>query len=537
VPTALASSGRVSAAVFASRILGLVREVFFAALFGAGGVADAFQVAFRIPNLLRDLFAEGALSSAFVPTFTAALHDDGPQRAHDLANLTLTVQLLATGAVTVTGLVFAEPITYWISDGFAGDADKVALAAQLTRILMPFLAIVALAAVWMGMLNARRHFVMPALAPALFNVVSIASGGVAWALGGSMEDGVLVWAVGTLVAGGAQAVVQLPTLWRMGYRPALRLAGALSDPGVRRIARLMGPAVIGVAAIQINIFVNTRFAGSLGDGAVSQLTYAFRLFFLPLGVFGVALATVATTSVSEEAARGDKSALAARAAESASAAWMLTGASAVGLWVLADPVCTVVYRHGQTTASDVAGIAWALRAYVCGLVSYSLVKILAPAYYSVDKSRIPIIGSVSAVAVNILFNALTYRQLGVPGIALGTALGATTNVLVLRLSLSRAIAPPPTEGRSRKLLALLAANAAMAVVIWAAWWAADLGLTAWLGPELGAGRVWMTSIPLAAVIALGFFAYVTVLRRVGYPGADQLARLPAGIWRRLRRRR
>ncbi len=534
---ALASSGRVSAAVFASRILGLVREVVFAALFGAGAVADAFQVAFRIPNLVRDLFAEGALSTAFVPTFTAAMAEEGKEGAFRLANLTASAQLLATGVLTVVGLLLAEDITIWISDGFAGDATKVALATSLTKILMPFLAVVALAAVWMGMLNAQRRFVMPALAPALFNVASIAAGGVVWLLGTDANDGVMVWAVGTLVAGAVQAGVQLPALWRMGYRPWLRFRGMTTHPGVRRIARLMAPAILGVAAIQISVFVNTRFAGSLGDGAVSQLSYAFRLFFLPLGVFGVALATVATTSVSEEAAKGDRAAIAARAAESVSAAWMLTSASAVGLLVLAVPVCTLVYRHGQTTASDVVAIAWALQAYVLGLVSYSIVKILAPAYYSVDRPRIPIAASVTGVVVNVTFNALTYERLGAPGIALGTALGATANVAILWLSLERVIAAPPSAQRGKKLGALALANGLLGVVVWGGWWMAERGLDAWLGTELVGMRVWLSALPLLAVIAVGFWVYVGVLQRSGYPGADQLARLPAAIGRRLRPRR
>ena len=302
----LRASGSVSLAILGSRVLGLLREVGFAALFGAGAVADAYQVAFRIPNLLRDLLAEGALSSAFVPTFTAALERDGEAAAYDLGNLVLGAIAIVTGLLTALGLLFTEPLVVLMSEGFAGDAAKVELAARLCRIMMPLLALVSLGAVWMGMLNARRRFVLPALAPAVFNLVSLAAGVVVWAVGDAIGPGIVVWSAGTLLAGVVQAGIQLVALWRLGYRPRARIRGMLTHPGVRRIAALMGPAVIGVAAVQVSVFVNTRFAGSLGDGPVAQLGYAFRLFFLPLGIFGVALATVTTTSVSEAAAAGDR---------------------------------------------------------------------------------------------------------------------------------------------------------------------------------------------------------------------------------------
>jgi putative peptidoglycan lipid II flippase len=534
VPDSLRSTGRVSAAVLASRVLGLGREIAFAALFGAGAVADAYTVAFRIPNLLRDLLAEGALSSAFVPTFTAALQNEGKARADALGNLVLSVILLLTGALTLFGMLFSEQLVIAMAQGFAGDDAKVELAARLTRVMMPILALVSLGAVWMGMLNAQRRFVVPALAPAVFNVVSIVAGVVVWLWRGSVEHGVMVWSAGTLAAGLAQALVLLPSLWTLGYRPALRLRGAWSDPGMRRIARLMAPAVIGVAAVQINIFVNTGFAGSLGDGPVAQLGYAFRLFFLPLGVFGVALATVTTTHVSEEAAKGDKTALAERVADSQSAGLMLTSASAVGLVVLAVPVTVLVYRHGQTSLADAHAIALVLQAYVLGLVPYSLVKILAPGFYGVDRPRIPLIASLCAVAINIVFNALTYRQLGAPGIALGTTLGAVVNYLVLRLAFRRVIGPLPAPARMKRLGGLAIGNAVLAGVAWGGYRGAE-ELLGRLGVSIASVPV--LAIVLVIVIAAAFMAYAGVLRSFGYPAAQQLWSMPAKILRRLRPRK
>ena len=291
----LRSSGSVSAAVALSRVLGLARMSIFSRLLGAGALADAYSVAFRIPNLLRDLLAEGALASAFVPTFTAA-HQRSEADARALADLVASALLLLTGLLTLLGVVYAEAIVLAITDGW-GPA-KVAQTAALARLMMPILALVSLGAVWMGVLNARRHYARAALAPALFNLVSIAVGVALWLLGVDGEAAVTGWSVGTLAAGAAQTLYQLPALWRLGYRPRLRLRGLLHDPDLRRIVRLMLPAVAGVAAVQLNVFVNTRFAASLGDGPVAQLEYAFRIFFLPIGVFGVALATVTATRVS-----------------------------------------------------------------------------------------------------------------------------------------------------------------------------------------------------------------------------------------------
>jgi putative peptidoglycan lipid II flippase len=535
VSDSLRASGKLSAAILASRVLGLAREVVFAALFGAGAIADAYAVAFRIPNLLRDLFAEGALSSAFVPTFTSAMRQDGEARAHVLGHLTMSCILVVTGTLAALGLVFAEPIVLAFSAGFAGDADKVALATRLTRVMMPVFALVSLGAVWMGMLNAQRRFVVPAVAPALFNVASIGTGAVVWVVGGELEYGVLIWSVGTVVAGAIQAFVQLFALWRLGYRPRLRLAGAFRDPGVRRIARLMAPAVLGVAAVQLSVFVNTRFASSLGDGPVAQLNYAFRLFFLPLGMFGVALATVTTTSVSEAAADGDRPQLLQRAAESVSAAWLLVSASAVGLFVLAEPMITMIYRHGQTTAADAAAIAVVLQAFVVGLLPYSLVKILAPTFYTIDRPRIPLLASAIGVSVNVTFNALTYRELGAPGIALGTSLGAIANLVVLRLAFRRVVGQLPRPRWLRNLAALAVANLAMAVVVWAAWEGVEHGLATL---SLGRPLAFITMVmALGVVVGIGFVVFVGLCRTFGYPAADALWRMPMAIARKLRGRR
>ncbi len=529
----LKASGRVSVAIFGSRLLGLAREMVFAALFGAGAVADAFVTAFRIPNLFRDLLAEGALTAAFVPTFTSTLKKEGNDAAARLGDLMFGGMLALTGAMVGVALVFAEPIVAAISG--ITDPQNLALAVELTRVMMPLLCTFSLAAVWMGILNAQRRFVVPALAPAMFNLVSLSAGAAVWLIDGDAMLGVMVWSGGTLLAGLTQAGMQLAALWRMGQRPVPRLRGIMDNPGVRRVLRLMGPAVVGVAAVQLNVIINTRFSGLLGDGPVSQLSYAFRLFFLPLGVFGVALATVTTTSVSEAAADGDGRGIARRAGGSSAASWMLAGASAVGLWILAEPVCSLVYQMGETGPAEVAAIAACLQSYVIGLAPYSLVKVLAPSFYAVDKPRVPLLASVSGVLVNIAFNALTFRQLGAPGIALGTALGATTNVVILRIAFHRSFGPMFIGGAGRRLLGLLVGL----VVLGAAAWGGRVGLDVLAQSVPWSGLVGKLALggALSVVIAVAFLVYTGVLRAFGYPGAEMLWRLPAGIWRRVRGRR
>lgn len=533
MPGALQSSGSLSVAVAASRVLGLVRESLYSRLIGAGALADAYSVAFRIPNLLRDLLAEGALSSAFVPTFTASLVQEDRERAHRLADLALAGLLLLTGALGLLGAVFAEELVGLMTSGW--NHAKVVEAASLTRILMPLMTLVSVGAVWTGMLNAQRRYLPPAYAPALFNVVSVVVGVGLWLAGLDARHAILGWSIGTLAAGGAQTFMLLPPLWRLGYRPRLRLAGLLTHPGVRRIVTLMLPAIIGIAAVQINVFVNTRFAASLGDGSVAQIEFAFRIFYLPIGMFGVALATITTTQVSEEAARGDRSGLIGKTSEGLSALWMLTTASMVGLCALAEPIVALIYEGGKFTHADTLAVAAILRAYALGLVPYSMVKIVAPAFYAIDRPRLPLIASLTAVAVNIGFNAATYQTLGTPGLALGTSLGMLFNVVLLRIFFRRTVGTLARPGRWRELGWLALANLAMAAALLLGWYAAAQGLA-----RLAMTRPLDTLALVAAVtllVGLGFAVFVGVLRAGDFPGSAALARLPAGLWRRIRRRR
>ena len=369
-PVRVARAVWVSAAILTSRVLGLVRDQLFAALVGANRFSDAFVVAFRLPNLLRDLFAEGALSSAFVPAFAEADRNRGAQAAHRLASAVLAFVLVAVGTLVGVGELFAGPFVRALAPGLV-EHD---LAARLTREMMPFLLLVSLSAVAMGMLNARSRFTVPALAPALFNVGAIVTGLLLFILGYPPERAVLGWAAGTLLGGVLQLSVQLPALYALGFRFRPR-KGDLADPGVRRMFGLMGAAVLGLSATQVNIVVNTIFA-SREVGATTWLQCAFRLMQLPLGVFGVAIATVAGAGVAQRAAAKDMQSVKETLGSALRLLAFLNVPSAVGLAVLSRPIIGLVYQHGRFAAQDTLKTADALVFYAIGLYAYSGVKVL-----------------------------------------------------------------------------------------------------------------------------------------------------------------
>lgn len=520
----------------ASRVLGVARESMFSRLFGANWLTDAYIVAFRIPNLMRDLFAEGALSSAFVPTFAEALHKEGKERAFRLGNLIFTGVLLVTGLITLAGIVFAGEISSAMAAGFRGHAESYEAARWLARLMMPMLTVVSLSAVLMGMLNAQKIFGPPALAPALFNLGSIAVGGGIFLAGLGGKAAMTVWALGTLLGAVAQGAWQVPALWRQGWRPALVLGGLTTNPAVRRVLRLMLPAVLGMAAVQFNIFINTYFALRLGAGPQTHLTYAFRLFYLPIGLFGVALGTVTTSRVADEAARGDLAALGRRTSDGAMAVWLLALPSAIGLVLLAEPIVVLLYQGLAFTAADTAATVPVVRAYMLGVVPYSLVKVYVPAFYSLDRPRLAMFASLAAVAANVLWNALTHETLGAAGIAFGTTVAALVNFAVLRAAFGRLV-PGAGDGagpeRLRQALILIVGNVLLGGLVFAVWWAVERGLVGLPRPLERVGQ----PVALFATIGLGFVVYVAIMRRLGYPGAEELASLGGRVRSKLFGRR
>jgi len=521
---ALRSTLLVSAGTLASRLLGLVREQLFAALLGAGLFADAFVAAFRIPNLLRDLFAEGALSAAFVPTFAKVDKEEGRAAAYALANRVVGAILLLVGALTLLGIVFARPLVRLLVPGYAREPGKLELTASLAQLMMPFLLVVSLAALMMGMLNARGAFGRPALAPALFNLAAIGVG-VGLKLAGASQDAAVVgWSLGTLAGGVAQLGVQMPPLFGDGYRVRPKLRGTFDDPGVRRIAALMGPATAGLAATQLNIFINTQFASDQ-PGANAWLNYAFRLMYLPIGLFGVAIATVTASALARKAAERDLAGLKARLAQGLRYVAFLTVPSTVGLAVLAKPIIGLIYQHGRFTASDTAATALALVGYSLGLYAYSGVKVVAPAFYALDRAKVPVIASAAAVATNLSLNLAAHRWLGAQGLgflglAIGTSLGALVNLLVLVLSFRRFTwSVPGPHGLLAQLSRVTLASALMGAAVFAALWAVD-AMGAARGLDVTA--LWVRFARALGGVGLGTVLYAGLCRALRIGELDEL---------------
>ena len=522
-------AGVVSVAVLASRILGLVREQVFAVSFGAGKELDAFITAFRIPNLLRDLFAEGALSAAFVTTFTLELERRGEGAAWRLASLVVNALAIVVGGLCLLGIWFAPAITRAIAPGFADVPGKLELTVHLTRIMFPFLLLVALAAVAMGVLNTRNRFGIPAAASAFFNLGSIVGGlaCVAWLAPGYLgtvlasvrgtappldpaltSRAITGMALGTLIGGLLQLLVQVPSLWRVGYR--YRPLLSVRDPALRQVLRLMAPATIGAAAVQVNVFVNNNFASFLGNGPVSWLNVAFRLMQLPIGLFGVAIGTVTLPLVSRHAARGDTDAMRTSIRQALELVALLCVPAAAGLAWFGVPVIGLIYEHGRFTAADTAAAADALAGYAIGLAGSP--GRLAPAFYALATCARP---RVILIAINYALN-LFVRMLGfgATGLALSTSAVALANFGILLLML-------------RRRLGALGGGLTMAVVRIGV--ATGLMLVAALAVDATVAR-WM--VPGAAVARRALRVAVVVPVAVAALG---------GVWRsspsRLRRRR
>ena len=424
------SAGTVGIAVMCSRVLGLVREQIFAAMFGAGYAYDAFVVAFRIPNLLRDLFGEGALSAAFVTIFSRYDATKSQEETWRLASNVLVFFAILLSLVTLLGIVMAGPLVSLLAPGFSRVEGKAELTAWLTMIMLPFLVFISLSAVVMGMLNTRGRFFVPAIASSFFNLGSIIGGvSLALILPRFGHPAIVGMAIGTLIGGILQLGVQLPALFQTGFRFFPHLD--LKDSGLHSILKLMVPATIGLSATQINIFVNTSFAASCAEGSVSWLNYAFRLVQLPIGLFGVAFAIAVMPLLARHAAKKDVPAIRTTLVSSLTMVFCLTIPATAGLILLSEPIIRLIFERGAFTALDTVATAQTLTLYAIGLFAYSANKILVPAFYAIDNTRYPVIASFMAVAANIVIIILTIDAFQHKAIALSTSCTMFLNFLFL----------------------------------------------------------------------------------------------------------
>jgi putative peptidoglycan lipid II flippase len=522
------SAGLISIATMASRLLGVAREVVLAALFGAsaGPAMDAYNVAFRVPNFLRDLFAEGAMTAAFVPTFTRTLASRGREAAWRLGNLVMNVLILVTTVCVILGIIFAEQITGFIASGhqFVSVPGKFELTVQLTRIMMPFLTTVAVAVAMMGMLNSLHRFFVPAFSPAMFNIATIIS---AFTLVPLMPmvglPPIAGIAIGTVLGGLGQIAVQWPALRKEGFRYQPILDSR--DPDLREILRLMGPGTLGLAAVQINVTVNTFLASTQPEGSVSFLQYAFRLMYLPIGLFGVSIATAALPDLSKQAADANKAAMRSTISSGLRMMLMLNVPATIGLIAIALPIVELILQRGMFGPADSAATAAALMFYAPGLLGYSAVKIASPSFYALGDSRTPVIASVTSVAVNLILNLMLVQSFGFRGLALGTAIAALVNAGILLVFLSRRLGGLDER---RVLISAIKIFAASLVMGLAAHYTA-----VWLADVLPGSAFRLKAIRVFGAIGVGVLALVAVARLLRI---DELDGAIKSVMRRFGRR-
>jgi putative peptidoglycan lipid II flippase len=480
-----------------SRVLGLVRDQVLSYYFGASDAMDAYRVGFRFPNLFRDLFAEGAMSAAFVPTFTRHLAESGKASAWRLASLVITTLVVITGTIVLLGIALADPLVHALAGKYAAVPGKLELTITLTRIMFPTLTLIALAAALMGMLNSLRHFFIPALSPAMFNVVTIlvavlivpfslpadatAARGTPGEIA-ALGPAITIVAISTVLGGVAQLALQLPTLAREGFR--FRPLFDWSDPGLRRVLLLMGPGTIGLAATQLNLVVNMALA-TRESGAQTWLDLAFRLMYLPIGLFGVSIATAVLPTVSSHVVARDTRGSRNTVSDGLALMMALNIPATVGLVVLAVPIVRVIFEHGRFTSADTLATAAALRFYALGLVGYSVVRIASPTFYALGRNRIPVIVSVITVIVNAALNYMLVQVLGFRGLALGTSIAALFNATVLFVLLHKSLDGLNEGALFRSLIRIVAASAVMgAVVLLVDQWLSRMGPAAPLGWQI-----------------------------------------------------
>ncbi|MDZ4723505.1 MAG: murein biosynthesis integral membrane protein MurJ [candidate division Zixibacteria bacterium] len=447
------SVGLVSIATFVSRITGLIREQVIAYYFGASTATDAFFTAFRIPNLLRDMFAEGALSSAFVPVFKEKLVKSTEPEAFRLVNVVMTFLILVVGLVTLLGILASPAIIFLTAHGFTSDPMKYELTVSLTRVMFPFLLLVSVGALVMGILNSFGRFGVPAFSSAMFNIGSIATLIILYAF---MDTPIYALAIGVLVGGFAQLVIQLPQLHKIGFRPRFRLEFFNED--LRKILRLFTPIVIGLSAGRINILVSTLLASFLIEGSISYLNYSFRLMHFPLGVFAVALGTVALPRLTELVVNGKITELADSFEKTINVNMLLIIPSTVFLAIMGRDLVTLIYQWGAFTETAVDGTALTLLHYSYGLIGFAAVRVTVPIFYALGDSKLPMIVSVISVGVNLALYYPLIRILDFAGLAAATSLAALLNFGLLLYLLPRKGVPVPVERLMVEWLKILLAS-------------------------------------------------------------------------------
>ena len=469
--------GIVSIAVMVSRILGLARETAIGYYFPAKTSADPFYLAFRIPNFLRDMFGEGILSKAFITTFLATEAEDGEEAAWNLTNRIFNLTFLVLVGITALGIIFAPVLVDVLArDNFDRNLDtlehfgfdsKIELAIYLTQLMFPYLLFVSFAAIAMGLLNSKGRFGIPACASTFFNVSSLVVGIGGYYLCPLVDiHPVTGMAIGVIVGGIAQFLIQVPSMYRVGfrYRPLL----SLRDPRVLQVVHLIGPAVLGVAAVQVNLLTNTFFITS-DSGWLTWISRAYRIMHLPIGIFGVAISTVALPQLARFVTAGETENFRDALSHALRLMLVLTIPAGIGLMILSEPICRLLYEWGATVEEDTIETAGILFVYAFGLCGFSTLKIVTDGFYAHKDIRAPVMVGICAVVLNICLNYLfIYRELFLDprAVVFSTVLTVTLNCGVLLLLLRRKVGRLGLRSLAMLVLKILIASTVMGIVCW-----------------------------------------------------------------------
>jgi len=460
------AAGAVSLATLFSRVLGLARDAVRAALLGAGALSDALDVAFKVPNLLRDLFAEGAFSGAFVPTLSGVREREGDEAAFAALNGVLSTMLLHVGLVVALLVAGADGVVRAITAERFAESAEFGFTVLLVRLLAPFLLFICLAVAAMGALNVFDRFFTPALSPALQNLTLVAGGGALLAFGAGGAGAAVPWAVLLLVGGALQFAVQLPALWRLGWRPSLRPDPWARRPETRAVLGRMLPVVGGLAATHVCIVINTKLATDV-VGGTSNLYYAFRLVHLPVGLVGVAVGTAVLAQASRSHARADGEGVRGTTEDALRVTLALALPAAAGLLALGEPLARMLYLWGAMEPAEARAIGATIRYFSPAVVFYCLVKVTVPVLYAQGRVRVPLLASLLAVGCNLAVAFSTYRTLQYRGLALAVGAGQAANWAVLAVALRIRLRPLLPGLLRRAVAAALCGGAA-------AWLAARL---------------------------------------------------------------
>ncbi len=443
-----------------SRVLGFVRDMVTAYFLGAGPGAEAFFIAFRIPNLLRRLFAEGALSAAFIPTYVDTLHREGRTDAERLARIVFTFATIVLALVTVIGIALSPWIVHLTAPGFFEDASKFELTVKLTRIMFPYIFFISLVALASGILNSMGHFAAPAAAPVVLNITMITVVGVFATFFGVAPYYALAW--GVVIGGILQLCLQVPFIIDFGVKIAPNFH--FRHPSLKKIGRLFVPAALAGAVYQLNVLVGSILA-SLIPGAVSWLWYADRIVELPLGIFAIAMGTAILPSMSRQASNGDLSGLTHSVAFGLRLIAFFTIPASVALILLDVPIISILFQRGAFTAADTTQTAYALRWYTAGLWAFSGLKVVLQAFFSLKDTRTPLWVSIGAVIVNLVGGLLLMGSMSQGGLALATSLAAVFNLLLLFVILVKRLGSFPARHFIASIGKVCAASTIMGIAL------------------------------------------------------------------------